>query len=168
MKNIIISIVIIGIIGGAYYFGTKQNSTQSVKEVVTVATTTVETPQVTPSVKVVETPKVVEKPAVKVVQPSTNTTIKIGQRVAINGLHVTPGKVTYDSRCPRDVQCVQAGTVELGVLLEGKTSTQNVIITLNKTFSFEGKKVTLVSVTPSKVSTKAIQESEYRFSITVK
>lgn len=107
-----------------------------------------------------------KKPAV--VSGATNTYSKIGQKISINGVSITPKKVTYDSRCPKDVQCIQAGTVELGVLLESGSSNQNVIITLGKPFYFEGTMVTLTSVTPAKVSTKTISETEYRFLFTVK
>lgn len=98
---------------------------------------------------------------------STNY-LKIGERTVIKGVYITPSKVVYDSRCPKDVQCIQAGSVDLGVLLENGTSSQNVIITLGKEFTFAGKILTLTEVYPSKIAGKTIKESEYRFLITVK
>lgn len=170
MKNIIIGVGIIIIIGGAYFLGTKSNTSEI--ESSSVVSTTTESSLLktaTTTTATTNTSAVVNKPAVKTTtQSSLNNTLKIGQRVLLNGVAVTPNKVTYDSRCPRDVQCIQAGIVELGVLLESGSLSQNAIITLGKPFYFAERQITLTSVTPSKVSTKAIQESEYRFSITVK
>ncbi len=160
-KNIVVSVVVVFLLFGAYYLGTKNNNSdiKSSNESVSVVTDTEDTMSST------TTDKVVTKPSV--VAPTT-TYLKIGQRISINRMYVTPTKVTYDSRCPKDVKCIQAGTVELGVLLESGTLSQNAIITLGKPFYFAERQVTLTSVVPSKVSTKTIKESEYRFTISVK
>ena len=171
MKNIIIGVGIIIVIGGVYFLGTKNTGVKVEAPLITASTTTESSTETTATTTttIKTTTSVVNKPVVKTTtKTSTNNTLRIGQRVLLNGVNVTPNKVTYDSRCAKDVQCIQAGTVELGVLLESGSLSQSVIITLGKPFYFAERQVTLTSVTPSKVSTKTIQESEYRFSITVK
>lgn len=98
----------------------------------------------------------------------TNSYIRLGQKTLINGIYVTPVKVSYDSRCPQDMQCIQAGSVDLGVLLESGSLSQNLIITSGKTYTFAKKQITLTSVLPARISTKKITEAEYRFLFTVK
>lgn len=171
MKNIIIGVGIIIVIGGVYFLGTKNTGVNVESPLVTAPTSeesSMETTATTTTTVKTDT-TVVSKPVVKTTtKTASNNTLRIGQKVLLSGVNVTPNKVTYDSRCAKDVQCIQAGTVELGVLLESGNLSQNAIITLGKPFYFAERQVTLTSVTPSKVSTKTIQESEYRFSITVK
>lgn len=131
-------------------------------------TTTTKTTQVTQPKKTTTTSPAKPTPAPTQTTTTNSNYISIGQRVLLNGIYVTPVQVTYDSRCPVDVQCIQAGTVELGVLLENGGNTQNVIISLAKPFAFDGKTVTLTNVSPAKVSTKVITASEYKFLITVR
>lgn len=155
---IIVGIIILGIVG-CYLIGKITNKNLSEKTLIPISGTTelsgVATATTTTGVKNTSI-------------TTSNTYLKIGQRSLINGVSITPSKVTYDSRCPKDVTCVQAGTVELGVLLESGSLSQNVIIVLNKATVFAGKQIILTSVTPSKISTKTIKESDYRFVITVK
>jgi hypothetical protein len=103
----------------------------------------------------------------KTVPVITNNYIKIGQRIVLEGVYITPINVAYDSRCPKDVQCIQAGSVDVGMLLESGNLSQNVIITSGKPFLFAGKVITLTSVIPAKIATKTITTAEYRFLITV-
>lgn len=110
----------------------------------------------------------VKKPSTTVTTQVSVNYIRMGQKVLINGVFITPTKISYDSRCPKDVKCIQAGSLDLGVLFEKGSTSQNVIITSGKPFLFAGKTITLTSVTPSRISTKKIVENEYRFLFTVK
>src|SRR6185437_3005515 len=51
---------------------------------------------------------------------------KIGQTISGLGVTITPMKVLEDSRCPVDVECIQAGTVRIDAELSAGmgTSTQ--------------------------------------------
>lgn len=93
--------------------------------------------------------------------------IKIGQRVPYNGIYITPLQVSYDGRCPIDAKCTQPSTFDLGVLLEGNSTTQNVIITSNKAYAFADKKVTLTSITPAKSIKRTLTPKDYRFTFKV-
>ncbi len=163
-NNLIIGVGVVILVVVAYFLGTKNNTTQTEVSGSVVSNTTDST---STSTAVIKNTNV--KPVVKTTTTTTSSNyIKIDQRVLLSGVYVTPSKVTYDSRCAKDVQCIQAGTVELGVLLESGSLSQSVIITLGKPFYFAERQVTLTSVTPSKLSTKVLKDSDYRFSITVK
>ncbi len=99
---------------------------------------------------------------------ATTTTAKIGQKITSDGVSVTPTEVVEDSRCPIDVQCIQAGTVRVKVKLESAAGTQEATIGLSSPVTFAGKRVSLVSVLPvSKTSGKVVAASEYRFTFSV-
>ena len=153
-------IVLLLVVGGYYYTNKNMVPGQAILPRDPVATDSTELKN-TSSTTIKNTPPS-SVPAVVTVYA------KIGQRIFQNGISITPSKVTYDSRCPRDVQCIQAGTVELGVLLQSGSDSQNVIITLGKPFIFAGKIITLSVVTPAKVSKKTIAVSDYKFLFTVK
>lgn len=96
----------------------------------------------------------------------TSTTVEVGlhQAVTVGGWSVTVVRVLEDSRCPTDVQCIQAGTVRIGVSLNGASSEQ--ILALGKQASLaDGSLVTLTAVSPTKISTTPIAESDYRFTL---
>ncbi|MBX4206491.1 hypothetical protein KW784_01765 [Candidatus Parcubacteria bacterium] len=77
-----------------------------------------------------------------------SNTAKLGERVSFNGLYITPLKVTEDSRCPADVQCVWAGRVVLSAKLERNGKTQEAIFDSSKqnVVTFEGKSISLSKV----------------------
>jgi hypothetical protein len=95
-------------------------------------------------------------------------TAALNQSVGGLGVNITPLKVLQDSRCAVDVQCIQAGTVEVSVALRtqglGNTTT---ILTLNKPFATVDETIELVSVTPDKIAGKTIAASEYRFTFSI-
>lgn len=175
IQYVIFLIVVLVFVVEGYFL--QRNKTASVTEnvdtsnVSVVATTTDAVDTATtattsvPNVVVPVTKPVVKKPAVTT--PAI-TYSKIGQQLLIGGVFVTPLHVTYDGRCPVDVKCIQAGTVDLGILLQSGNLSQNFILSLGKSVVFAGKTVTFTSVSPKKVSTKTIGEAEYRFVITVK
>lgn len=95
------------------------------------------------------------------------TVAVLNQRILTEAVHITPLEVVSDSRCPIDVQCIQAGTVTLRTLIEVGTNSETVTLTLNKAITFVGKRVTLVSATPAKSSTQTILPSDYKFGFEV-
>lgn len=171
MKNktiIFTSVVVLAVLCYSFFFlGTKhiENDTENV----VMSTSTGFVPVVTPLATTTKTETT--KPVVKNPTPApvpVNSYSTIGNRKLINGVFVTPMHVTYDGRCPVDVKCIQAGTVDLGVLLQNGNTSQNLILTLGKPVIFVGKEITLARVSPDKYSKKVINESDYRFLITVK
>ncbi len=88
-------------------------------------------------------------------------------------LNIRFDSITADSRCPSDVQCVQAGwaTAALTVSqLSGIMSAQRVALSTTPgkdTVSSYGKPLKLLKVTPAAVSTTMIPQSTYRIELLV-
>lgn len=91
----------------------------------------------------------------------------IGQEVAGLNIRITPLEVVEDSRCPIDVQCIQAGTVKVRATLVGGLGSASQIFTLNTPVTTESEKITLISVSPEKESKKTIASADYRFTFTI-
>lgn len=88
---------------------------------------------------------------------------KINQTISAFGIQITPLEVLEDSRCPADVQCIQAGTVRLKMLLKSGENEINATFTLNEPVSTDTATVTLVNVEPGKISTVTALPADYRF-----
>jgi hypothetical protein len=84
-----------------------------------------------------------------------------------SGLSMRPVQIVEDSRCPADVECIQAGTVRVSL----KTSINSVpayqTITLGKTVQIHGDSITLVSVAPARMKDAAPADGSYRLTFKV-
>ncbi len=97
---------------------------------------------------------------------TTSSTIGIGTSVTINGTVIHVRSLVEDSRCPVDVQCIQAGTVRVRAVINA--SSDDLTFTLSQPQVVGEKTITLVSVIPAlKYSAQAPQPSDYRFTFTV-
>lgn len=96
------------------------------------------------------------------------TAASIGETILNNGIKITPLLVVSDSRCPSDVTCIWAGEVTLNVRLESETKNEEVVLKLQTPTTFDGRDITLTEVSPGTISTKTIDESDYRFTFEVK
>lgn len=96
----------------------------------------------------------------------TSTTVEVGlnQEATVGGRSVTVVRVLEDSRCPTDVQCIQAGTVRIAVSLDD-ASTEQVLALGKQAPLADGLLVTLTTVSPTKISTATIANSDYRFTL---
>lgn len=92
---------------------------------------------------------------------------RIGQEVSGLDVQVTPLAVLEDSRCPIDVQCIQAGTVRLSARLVSGLGTATPTFKLGETVTTEVEAITLVNVLPQKRAGIAIPNSEYVFQFEV-
>jgi hypothetical protein len=100
---------------------------------------------------------------------NTNTIAAIDQTVVIANTSITPIELVEDSRCPIDVQCIQAGTVRVKVRMvsEGDLITE-AIIGLSSPANFDGKVISLKSVTPKEKNSKVeIGAEQYKFEFSV-
>lgn len=98
---------------------------------------------------------------------SATVTVKIAQKVGLLTSSIMPLKVVEDSRCPEDVQCIQAGTVRVQATLMSANGTATQTFTLNKPITTESETITLTAVRPSKKSTVTIAPQDYVFTFTV-
>jgi len=97
---------------------------------------------------------------------SSTYTLSVGKSINVSGITATLVSVT-DSRCPTNVKCVQAGTVEASVELQKGplSTTQN--LTLGVPLSGLGYTGELTSVSPAMTSGKTIPQSKYSLTFTV-
>lgn len=91
----------------------------------------------------------------------------VGQEVSGLDVKILPLEVVEDSRCPYDVQCIQAGTVRVRTLVTSGLGESTSILTLGRALTTEVETVTLIAVTPTKESTKKISPQDYRFTFKV-
>lgn len=108
--------------------------------------------------------------ALDVVPPADTIPVEgsIDQAVSVFSTKLTPLEVVEDSRCPSDVQCIQAGTVRLRVKLESAMGNSEQIMTLNTPITTEAEEITLMQVLPNPVAGTAFLPSDYRFTFWVK
>lgn len=92
----------------------------------------------------------------------------IGERASALGiLFLTPLAVLEDSRCPIDVQCMQAGTVRVRTRIESELGTSETDVALGTPVTAEAETVTLIEAWPIPHSGADIADAEYRFVFSV-
>ena len=99
-----------------------------------------------------------------VVATSTTLTLSLGERGQAGEFYIVLDKILEDSRCPKDVQCIQAGTVRVSSSIQGTSTLE---LQLKETSTTESMMVTLVSVEPVRVSTATLDSKDYRFTLLV-
>lgn len=101
------------------------------------------------------------------ISPIATTTTKLGQKIIIGNITITPRTIVEDSRCPIDVQCIQAGTIRVNVALEGNNNQETALLTLGRPVTFMNKNIELVEVSPPTSSNHPVTQSAYRFTFRV-
>ncbi|HYE23383.1 MAG TPA: hypothetical protein VEA92_02980 [Candidatus Paceibacterota bacterium] len=89
-------------------------------------------------------------------------TLALGESALFENLRVTPLSIIEDSRCPTDVQCIQAGTVRADVEIVSGMGTSTNTITLGNSVTTEAEEVLFASVAPETRSGQDIAEGDYR------
>lgn len=97
---------------------------------------------------------------------SSIVTTYLGGTVTGLNVSVSPQEVVSDSRCPVDVTCIWAGTVEVRTVLSTSVSHGEHVLTLGEPQSFGEYIVTLIDVSPAKTQ-EAVTESSYRFTFEI-
>lgn len=92
---------------------------------------------------------------------------RLGQGVSTHRVTVVPHEVLEDSRCPSDVQCVQAGTVRVRATLGSGLGDANQVFELGQPITTETEVVTLVQVQPYPRQGQEIAPEEYEFTFSV-
>lgn len=101
--------------------------------------------------------------------PETKTekavTISLKDKISFNNILIEPSAITEDSRCPSDVQCIQAGRVVVALNVYSVDGEQilNKDIEEGTFFDIGNTKITLVKVSPYPVTTEEIGEEDYGF-----
>lgn len=92
-----------------------------------------------------------------------SATARLGQLVTVGAVAVTPRRVEEDSRCPSDVQCVQAGTVRLAAVVREQGAGGEQILTLGQPLRLDRGWLTLCAVRPYPARPGPIPRAGYRF-----
>lgn len=106
--------------------------------------------------------------SIKVYNVPAEVTLSVNQSAKIGDLIITLNSVQNDSRCPLDVQCIQAGSVNTNVTftISGKTISQN--MSSDEVPQEYGKyKISIAGVEPPAYSTKKIDQKDYLVSFVV-
>lgn len=90
-----------------------------------------------------------------------------GTRVRADGIAITPLSMLEDSRCPADVQCIQAGTVRILITLEWRSTKSDVPIGLEAPYNLGDGWLHLVAACPYPRLTVMHARSEYRFTFLI-
>lgn len=93
---------------------------------------------------------------------------KIGQTDEAFDIQIRPLSVLNDSRCPSDVTCIQAGTVEVETEMQTRMGNNTQTFTLGQVVTTEMAEITLVRVDPVPNSETTITNSEYVFHFKVR
>lgn len=95
--------------------------------------------------------------------------IGVGKSVFINGVRITLNKIVQDSRCPIDVQCIQAGWVTANVTLKSDTDKETRDISSNAApVAFDSYKISIESIKPSRVANSTIEPENYLLTFRVR
>ena len=93
-----------------------------------------------------------------------STTLRLGQQARIGGLTVRALRLLEDSRCPRSVQCIQAGTVRLAIRLSAVGHARETVLRLGVAEPVgRGRFLWLAGVCPVPAVPGPITPSSYRF-----
>jgi hypothetical protein len=99
--------------------------------------------------------------------PYGNVTLKMGELATFRNISIRPLSIEEDSRCPLDVQCIQAGTVRVRLEVVSGMGTSTSIVKLGSPFTTEGEVITLTEAAPAKNSKIQISATDYRLTFTV-
>lgn len=91
----------------------------------------------------------------------------LGETVNGLGVSITPLAVVEDSRCPADVQCIQAGTVRLSARVVSGLGTSTPEFKLGQPITTETESITLTAVAPQSMAGVAIPDTAYVFTFEV-
>ncbi len=98
--------------------------------------------------------------------PTTTTThnegISLSETVVIHDVSITLNKVIADSRCPHDVQCIQAGSITANITLKHGMDKETVDLTSSAPYTFSGRQISIVDATPFRMSGEIFKDREYK------
>ncbi len=88
--------------------------------------------------------------------------VGVGKSVLINGVRVTLNSVVQDSRCPIDVQCIEAGAINTNVTLQSNTDkvTRN-MPSDEVPIQFDSYRISIVGILPPRVSKTEVKPADY-------
>jgi hypothetical protein len=101
------------------------------------------------------------------VQEYGDVELSVGEKAVFDAVQIRPLAIEEDSRCPSDVQCIQAGTVRVSIETVSAMGTSTDKITLGEFITTEAQKITLKAVSPVPISSAHIPTSAYKLTFEV-
>lgn len=99
---------------------------------------------------------------------AAETTLGVGASGFAGGVRITFDDVAADSRCPTDVQCIQAGSVSARVTLKSDTDEESITLSSGEApHPFDSFYVSIVDVDPEAVSTEELTPDAYKLTFRV-
>ena len=92
--------------------------------------------------------------------------LSIGGSSVLSGVKVTLRRVVLDSRCPKGVACIQAGSISAEIALEKAGEKRTATLALDSSLDFAGIRVSFVSAAPYPESGIDIPDKDYRLRFT--
>ncbi|WP_295945674.1 hypothetical protein [uncultured Xanthomonas sp.] len=80
--------------------------------------------------------------------------VRLGEIAAVDGPRVRPDRVIEDSRCPADVQCIQAGRLVVRATVLGGGWSKEMDLTLGVPAPIADGMLTLVDATPVPIASE--------------
>lgn len=100
--------------------------------------------------------------------PYGAVTLSIGEVAGFkDGLSIRPTNVLEDSRCPADVQCIQAGTVRISLKTSVNEQSSVKELKLGDSMTVNGDRITFVSAAPERTKQGAPAFNSYRLTLRV-
>ena len=99
---------------------------------------------------------------------SVTRNLAVGDADEVNGLKIILANVSQDSRCPAGVYCIQAGKLVANIrLIVGTQKKDTVINSPGDPIKFAGYTVAIAVISPLKVASRTVNQSEYRISFSI-
>ncbi|MEE7546068.1 hypothetical protein HF319_02565 [Xanthomonas sp. Kuri4-1] len=89
--------------------------------------------------------------------------VRLGEIAAVDGPKVRPDRVIEDSRCPVDVQCIQAGRLVVRATVLGGGWSKEIDLTLGVPVQVADGQLTLVAATPAPATSTTAPAPDARF-----
>lgn len=93
--------------------------------------------------------------------PYGRVTLKVGEKAVFVNSFIKVLRVTEDSRCPQDVQCIWAGTLKVEVESVSGMGTSTSVIELGKSLTTEAEMISFVGAAPYPKAGSALLASDY-------
>ncbi|UYK65057.1 hypothetical protein NG831_12460 [Xanthomonas sacchari] len=89
--------------------------------------------------------------------------VRLGEIAAVDGPRVRPDRVMEDSRCPADVQCIQAGRLVVRTTVLGGGWSKEMDLTLGVPVPVADGMLTLVDATPVPIASETAASARFTF-----
>lgn len=113
------------------------------------------------------TPPVIPPVSQGKILPYGDVTLRLGQIATFKDLSIRPITIEEDSRCPRDVQCIQAGTVRVKMSVTTGGRSRVSILKLGEIVPVENETILLARVLPEQNSQVTETDADYQLQFTV-